>query len=432
MEFVRKNLFLIIVGAVVLVVGGGMIFLKLGADDETDKKVALRTAASQSLQSLARSKISRQVVEAERTRVETVQGAAKKVAEACIEWNRKNYPVLSVTPRDSTKAIPAFPVDEKQYETLNLKYDVTQTYYKELVALLEPLGRAVPPTEAEIEDEIIVQTKIIRDQLNRERLHAIAAGKEPPPDPGAGTVGAKARKKASDVMRLKKASEGMIYASEASLDVVFPDPDPLAPFEKLWQAQVNLWVTRDILAAIQAVNTTATKGAAQKNVLTSGIKRLLKIEVQREYVKGKDEGGTPGAARGRPGSSGLPTIKNLTGRVCSQQVDVLHYSFTVIMPTKYVLLLQKELMNRNFHTVLGVQMATVVQNPEDMHYYGTDPIMEVTIEGELLLLTAWERGTWDEKSKTWTRPALMPRQMLDTLDKSSLRAEDRKRTEDSK
>ena len=431
MEFVRKNLFLIIVGAVVLVVGGAMIFMKLGADDDTDQKVARRTALSRSLQSLARAKISRQVVEAERTRVETVQGAAKKVAEACIEWNRKNYPVLSVTPRDSTKAIPAFPVDEKQYETLNLKYDVTQTYYKELVALLEPLGRAVPPTEAEIEDEAIVQAKIIQDRLKRERQNAIAAGKEPPPDPGAGSVGAEARKKASDIVRLKKASSGLIYASENSLDVVFPDPDPLAPFVKLWQAQVNLWVTRDILAAIHAVNATATEGVIRKDVLTSGVKRLLKIDVQDEYVVGKEAGGTT-ATGGRTATSALPTIKNLTRRNCSQQVDVIHYSFKVIMPTKYVLLLQKELMDRNFHTVLGIEMANVAQDAEDLHYYGTDPVMQVTLQCELLLLTAWERGTWDEKSKTWTRPALMPRQMLDTLDKSSLRAEDRKRTEDSK
>ncbi len=429
MEFVRKNLFLIILGAIVLVVGGAMIFMKLGADDETDQKAALRTGASgsQALQNLARGKISRLRVEAEKTRVETVQGAAKEVAEACIEWNRKNYPVLSVTPRDATKAIPAFPVDEKLYETLNLKYDVTQTYYRELVALLEPLGRAVPPTEAEIEDEAITQTKIIRDRLKRERQHAIAAGKEPPPDPGAGTIAAEARSKASDVVRLKKASGGMIYASESSLDVVFPDPDPLASFEKLWQAQVNLWVTRDILAAINAVNTTATEGVARKDVLTSGVKRLLKIDIQDEYVVGKEDASAP-VGRGRAARAGLPIIQNLTKRVCTQQADVIHYSFTVIMPTKYVLLLQKELMDRNFHTVRGVKMANVVQGPEDLHYYGTDPIMEVTIEGELLLLTAWERGTWDKESKTWTRPALMPKQVLATLHTSSLRAEDRMRT----
>jgi len=431
MEFVRKNLFLIIVGAVVLVVGGAMVVMKLGADDKTDQKSALRTVATQSLQNLARGKISRWRVEAEKARVETVQGAAKEVAEACIEWNRKNYPVLSVTPRGSTKAIPAFPVDEKQYETLNLKYDVTQTYYKELVALLEPLRRAVPPMEAEIEDEIIVQTKIIVARLKRERQRALAAGKEPPPDPGTGAIATEARKKASDVVRLKKASGGLIYASENSLDVVFPDPDPLAPFEKLWQAQVNLWVTGDILAAINAVNTTATEGVARKDVLTSGVKRLLKIEVQDEYVVGKEETATAGG-RARGAKSSLPTVQNLTRRVCSQQADVIHYSFTVIMPTKYVLLLQKELMDRNYHTVLGIRMGNVVRTAEDLHYYGTDPVMEVTLECELLLLTAWERGTWDEKSKTWTRPPLMPKQMLATLHKSSLRTEDRKRSEEPK
>jgi hypothetical protein len=430
MEFVRKNLFLIIVAAVVLVVGGGMVFMKLGADEDTDKKVALRTGASASLQSLARSKISRRVVEAEKTRVETVQAAAKEVADACIKWNRKNYPVLSVTPRGATTAIPAFPIDEKQYETLNLKYDVTQTYYKKLVALLDPLAPAVPPTEAEIEAETTVQAKTIRDKLKRERMNAIAAGEEPPADPGTGAIATQARKKASDVVRLKKASSGMIYASEGALDVVFPDPDPLAPFEKLWQAQVNLWVTSDILAAIQAVNTTATEGAESRNILTSGIKRLLKIDVVNEYVKGKVPLATPGNRRGA--TSSLPIEKNLTQRVCSQQADVVHYSFTVIMPTKYMLLLQRELMDRNFHTVLGIEMTNVAAEPDNLHYYGTDPVMQVTLNCELLLLTAWERGTWDAKSKTWTEPALMPVKVLETLEKSSLRAEDRNRMGEAK
>ena len=57
--------------------------------------------------------------------------------------------------------------------------------------------------------------------------------------------------------------------------------------------------------------------------------------------------------------------------------------------------------------------------------------MSVTIRGELLLLTAWERGTWNEKENTWALPPLMPRQMLERFSaqgrSAALRQEDTRR-----
>ena len=62
--------------------------------------------------------------------------------------------------------------------------------------------------------------------------------------------------------------------------------------------------------------------------------------------------------------------------------------------------------------------------------YGHDPIMRVTIRGELLLLTDWERGTWLAKEKKWSQqlPPLMPKDVLVRLKASgALRPEDQKR-----
>ena len=50
-----------------------------------------------------------------------------------------------------------------------------------------------------------------------------------------------------------------------------------------------------------------------------------------------------------------------------------------------------------------------------LYYYGTEPVMQVTIKGELLLLTGWERGTADPNTpgKFLDKyPPLVPTEML--------------------
>ncbi|KKL26099.1 hypothetical protein LCGC14_2398670 [marine sediment metagenome] len=57
----------------------------------------------------------------------------------------------------------------------------------------------------------------------------------------------------------------------------------------------------------------------------------------------------------------------------------------------------------------------------ELYYYGTDPVVQVQITGELQLLTDWTRGQWDEKASKWSQsyPPLMPPEFLQLIRRST-------------
>jgi len=85
--------------------------------------------------------------------------------------------------------------------------------------------------------------------------------------------------------------------------------------------------------------------------------------------------------------------------------------------------------------VLNVSIAKVDQQEgiaEQYYYYGIDPVVKVTMECELLLLTAWERGTYDQETEEWSQeyPPLVPVEVLRSLQEvapEALRSGDIKR-----
>lgn len=109
-------------------------------------------------------------------------------------------------------------------------------------------------------------------------------------------------------------------------------------------------------------------------------------------------------------SRDMPQAATLSERASQPLYNVVRYSFTVIMPTRYVPVLQSKLVSLNYHTILNQDIAPVSATAEGtgVYYYGTEPVRQVTFTGELLLLSDWVRGTWDEDAETWTHLPLMP------------------------
>lgn len=291
--------------------------------------------------------------------------------------------------------------------------------------------------------------------------------------------------------RLKKAQAGEIYVSIDSLDPVVFDVPHTASDEEMWRAQIHLWVVGDVVEAIRRTNEQKLRNLSpeQRNVLRSPVKRLVSLSVEKEYYtggsvallsqrrrgrtisrrRGREMRGAPdyeeemrreemerermGAMMGRGGARDRPTQaasppETLTQRVCTKDYDVLHYSFTVVLPVEHLPLLQANLMRGGSHTILGMtidemgsganqagkgrQMRTRQGASEELYYYGNDPVVQVTLIGELLLMTSWERGTWDNDKNEWSTvlPPLMPVEVLDGLSRSlpdAMRSEDDRR-----
>jgi hypothetical protein len=216
------------------------------------------------------------------------------------------------------------------------------------------------------------------------------------------------------------AQAGRIYATIEAMDRYFDRGVLNAAPTDLWKMQVNCWVMEDILQAIKKTNDDVLSQLppTHRNVTNSAVKRLVKIDISEDYYLSRQTGPTPpGAApppggesgRGRSIQAGIG--QSLTQRACTREYDVVHYNFTVVMPLYHLCRLQRNLMLEKMHTVLKVQ----IKEPSDLvsgglpagraatpvgaaappiaarYYYGPDPVMAVTIHGELLLRTDWAR-----------------------------------------
>ena len=292
-------------------------------------------------------------------------------------------------------------------------------------------------------------------------------------------------------LRFIKAGSGWIYADLRSLHKEFPYPYIATndePPAKLWAAMVSLWIQGDVVYAIQKTiqdefdRRKLPKGL--QTVLTSPIKKIVYTQVGGKFSKketgftvssGPSMGGmgeigpmedVPGGEE-VPGGEGMAMGKtkrpdSLTGEMTNAAYDVVHYRVTLLMPTRFIPQVQKNLLSRNYHTILSQQVATTVKVDDSagrgttvtvpgmgdekrkamsmggntranelvdkMYYYGTEPLRLVTFDCEVKLLTGWTRGEWN--GKKWTRPPLAPLEVLRTLQRdnpAALRPIDRKR-----
>jgi len=223
---------------------------------------------------------------------------------------------------------------------------------------------------------------------------------------------------------------------------------------------------------------------SENSVLTSGVRALENIKVNRQYVTGGASSGTAGtAAGGRPsgppppgpyggppqgpygaemyGTSVVPTgpsTVGFTGRGSGNkdasgklfEYDVVHYNVTVVMPPQRILDLTKALYSLGFHTVLNVEFTALAApsgtvgvrpgNPTGSTtgtdtsvvplYYGPGALARVTISGELLLPMDVQRGVFSQTDNKWVVEPLVPYEVLQTFQEKApgaLRPEDLKR-----
>ena len=496
MPFIKQNLFLVILVAVVMVLGGFMVFMSRGIAKDVDGQVVQRNQLVQQVSKIRKNPINQRMVEAHRKAVEQIQASAAGIKQECVDWNLRYFKPLEL--EINGQSVPAFPFDNvhEQVATETFSLQFTGRYKQALTDMLAKLNSTTAPTQADVQ----AHTMQWENQLAAE-----SAGQDRPATsdtsdtygPGAvGSAGAAtsvpqdARQRGRESAIMSRALAGEVYADLVNLDPAYPYAVHNQKPENLWFAQVNLWVTQDILEAIRQTNEESyqQRGIQNgRNVSNSAVKRLVSLSIDDNYVAAPaaptatpTRSRTPamppaGAMPGAPGMSmmdmalmyegeeddvtefeegpqnisnaikAMETADGLTQRGCTQDYDVVYYNFSVVMPSRYLLVLQKNLLERNYHTI---RMVTVNQVEVDKassgtargqsgpsaghgdYYYGPDDVVEVKFEGELLLLADWVRGTYDEAGGTWTRPPLMPVTALTAAfgtDSTALRSGDKAR-----
>ncbi len=537
MKFFRENIFLVaLVGAVVLV-GGGMLGLGFSVSGGNDDLVEQRMKLSGDLARLDSPNVKANdgILQATRDHRDRVKAAAQTVIKTDNKWNRQRYKVMAVKylAEGNTKVANIFPMDRDLYEEYPIISRIPKLYHKELDKLVQSLSPAELPTDAEIAQEqtrfqrwldLQAQTgdepgnapavpvrvpnlrgrgptrrgrtsgrgepeMFGRDEMEMTRGRGSGSGRLTRTRSGAAGVdaAAEAQEMGWQYARMKKARTGKIYADISAFDIVMQSNAYNPSDKEIWAAQLNLWVTQDIVTAIRNTNDAILRqfdDPNQRNVVNAPVKRLANIDVSEEYYTGGEVAmaakgssrqssgrgsgrmdsddlmtgmggrGRGGSGRGGSGRGAAPAAvavgepQTLTNRVCNSEYDVVHYNFSVVMPTRYLPELQRQLLDLNHHTIIGMAITEAGTSDSarssgrggrssaasELRYYGTDPVLEVTLYGELLLLTSWERGTVDDDKEEWVLPPLMPDEVLASIHgrtEDAMREEDQTRLEEA-
>lgn len=215
-------------------------------------------------------------------------------------------------------------------------------------------------------------------------------------------------------------AEAFPFVMRSSL--VNPAPGAGSPSPALlWEAQLELWIMRDIARAIARVNEVDNP---QADVTSAPVKRLLRVEVLPGYVGIHTKGGLAEGFEGRSGRTtgeggalypypAHPTLDNPdqlldaafhytpTGRVSNALYDVRHAQLRAVVDVRQLPELLDAISHANFMTVLRVEVADVneFEALRDRYFYGTGDCVEVTLLIESIWLRSWTEPLMPEATK---------------------------------
>ncbi len=455
MRLLKEHLFYIVLIGSVLVIGGALAAVSISLSGDVEQRWEQRQDLIRDLSRFAHGNpVNQQILNNRKRYVENIKNAANAVKSQAEEFNRSNYQIIRFDLPDGKK-VNAFPMDRDLYQKYDLTFSLTKKYINQLNSLRNSLKPVPAWTEEKLKEETeswekkLQQLKEMEGYTTGERRAEATVspsgrgdrtgrGRIPTVARGAEAEGEKdvpewtrytAQELAAMSLKLSNASKGMVYVSEEALNPVFISPRPNAMPETCWDAQIQLWVLGDIIGAINDTNQQALRSEGttikKPNVMNAAVKRLVEVRdisyFQTETTVGR-EARASGIGSGTSQVGSAAFAANLTQRSGCRQYDVIHYTFTVIMPSRHVLDLQQSLMSRNYHTILQWDQSSITKDEtrkQDIYYYGTEPVMEITIEGELLLLSSWERN-------------LMPIEVLrNRVNPSALRPQDIERLKDA-
>ncbi|MBT3199898.1 MAG: hypothetical protein HN350_08270 [Phycisphaerales bacterium] len=435
MQWIRENLFLSCLAGVLLISVGVAYAVRSGQDGAfKTKDMGPRAMLAQRLRILRSGPpVNKDWIDKATQRLEKIKKQRDRIVKDASDWNRRNYSVLQLEFEVSGKKrkLAAFPYKAREYNDYSLTSKFTNTYRKELYGSLAKLDLTAMPTEGEIGEMSDVLAKAIflkRKPALRRVEYALKSAPKPkdgattPEDEDEDTPRVKpkgvsdedwklatlsetgvrnmAREHATQTLMVKKANAGSMFVSPKTLAMVTDPklpgaangPEELAvvfpqevwraadaPASKLWLAQLNLWISQDILASIDQTNQASLKRGGKvltPTVPNSGIKQLVGIQVAEGYLINE---------------VGVDAETGMTQRGTTPEYEIVAYQFSVVMNTAYLPELLRNIMMRGDHTVTDVLIEHLPTGTNNRGYYGTDPVAKVSLAGELLFRSDWTR-----------------------------------------
>ena len=477
--------FLTILGAATFVLVVGLLVYGIMQNSEIDKQMKKRVKAVKQTQKIDVAKTPNDnIIDQEKNKVQQIKDAKASVIREFLKPVIGKYEIPALKNDSIGKAVKSFPFSESVWSRNGWAQKYKQYYDNMQKELCDSLGVVTLPDSQKIIDLALeldagwdLDRRFKIQQLGKDKIPPLAADMKKTIKVGeklaedgikkeAIMVSLKAIKIAMNKYIVESVKTGNVYINKAGL----PNPPvfagkqfvPSITGEDAWNVLVSTWVQRDIFKAIKKTNDYAFAKAnitndADKNILRSAIKRVERIEVtnmmnasvleaartaisqaekkarRNAQVNGQD----PRFALNKLFEvENLPKINTLTGKYPNRQYDVVNYSFTVLMPSRYVSILERNLIESGYHIILeqeiAVDIKTSAPKSKDyklsgneefdsalLTYYGTEPMSRVTIKGQLSLPTDFTRGRAQivNNRPKWSKkfPNIMPGTILKKL-----------------
>lgn len=168
-----------------------------------------------------------------------------------------------------------------------------------------------------------------------------------------------------DALCVEKAKSASVYANPADLsgyeywgEYKYVGPTIDDAIKECWYWQLGYWVIEDVIDTINILN------SGSDSVFTSPVKRLMSVNFGSSSA-----GGRVVSYRERAAGSGLPSdsrpptyvlssgvgqlTEPCTGRVCNEDIDVVHFNIRVVVSAKAVLPFMQQLCSAKQHEFNG-------------------------------------------------------------------------------
>ncbi|WP_428390037.1 hypothetical protein [Mucisphaera sp.] len=201
---------------------------------------------------------------------------------------------------------------------------------------------------------------------------------------------------------------------------------------ELWEAQMQLWIQQDLVAAIALANRVwedAASSSEGTSVINAPVKRIIAMSALPGYVgihsmggmgqrlagsasagRGGNSFSAAGAGRGGQGSAtNSPSNRNFfvapTGRVSNSMYDVRHALLSIHADVEQIDAIFNALSRINFMTVVDVTMSDVDEaGPDGLaggYFYGSADVVQLDLVIECVFLRAWTTPLMPEETQDY-------------------------------
>jgi hypothetical protein len=412
MDIVKKNLVSVICGVVALVALIAVFVWPLGGYyEELHTKVAERAAKQQTINSLlnkprkmpvfdpdnpADDPLTRfpsaRVIDLGTKAQKSVNKQSTAMYAAAVNLNQKGHEVL----------VPGSLPNPNPVTALGFR----RNYEARIEALrANELNAGIPPTP----DEVNRRAAAIWESMKKDITYV---GDQPTNLELITQRFTERQARLQEEMQKEMATKYKMYADPAVVLKVPPTlPERVAPnATDIWWAQVEYWITRDVVNTIKELNAKST------GVATSPVKNLLTLVVENNVFPpvtataasggslrgGFSESGEVPAEGATPTTGGLPdpTVAvpegagptlSATKRISNNLYDVVHFHLSVDIEADKIPLFLKTLTTNRFITPLRMEMVAVDSRLMTIngYVYGQSPVVTLNLDCEAVFLREW-------------------------------------------